>query len=233
MSNISELLASLGAALTTVPDGYGLAHTVGHALPSLDDASLRELRNQLVQVEPEDPQVNAIAAALIEIVDGYRLGRQQTVTLSLREGINRAVLCALEQRAATTGELAKQLAREESQISRAIARLRKLDLIDPPLRDPADRRRIEHRLSLSAKHALGRLDQRARKAEVWQLSTFESLEARTIPVDETIEPAMLRLSHGRMAHREAPPRYIPAKKHPGSDSTRVYAANLAFLKKNG
>jgi DNA-binding MarR family transcriptional regulator len=184
MSTISDLLSGLNTLLATERDAYGLAHDVAHALPSLDDGTLRELRNRLAQTEPDDPLVNAVATTLVEIVDGYRLGRQHTVTLSLRAGINRDVLCALEQGVATTSELAETLSRDESQISRSITRLRELDLIDPPQRDAAVRRRIEHRLSLAAKRALGRLDRRARKAAVWQLSPSGSLEERNVSVDE-------------------------------------------------
>jgi hypothetical protein len=184
MSTISDLLAALGPQLATERDAYGIAHDLGHALPSLDDAALRELRNALVQAEPADPRVGVVVATLVEIVDGYRLGRRQTITIALPDGVNREVLCALERRASTTSELAQALSRDESQISRALARLRELDLLDPPQREAVDRRRIEHRLSLSAKQALGHLDQRARKAPVWQLSAFEPLEERSVLGDE-------------------------------------------------
>lgn len=254
ISELSELVAGLRTLLTTERDAYGLAHDLGHALPSLDDASLRELRNELVQVAPEDPVVKAVAATLVELVDGYRLGRSQTVTLSLREGINRAVLSALEQRASTTSELAKLLSRDEPQISRAIARLRELDLIDPPRRDPADRRRIEHRLSLAAKQALGRLDQGARAAPIWPLSASESLEERTIRVDEdppavrgpakltwapennfgppVAPPSSAEVKPNGTPRPSRSPRYIPInelRKHTGPNPTLRAASRAASL----
>lgn len=178
MSTISDLLS----ALRTSP--ADTAHDLGYALPGLDDGSLRELRNELATLDTDDPLLGAAAAVLVDVVDGFRAARRERVTFALPDGINRAVLCQLENGPATTSELARTLHRAESQVSRAISRLRQLDLIDPPHRSAVDGRVVEHRLSITAKQALARIDAVARRQPVWMLSAFDAANDHPMPVED-------------------------------------------------
>jgi DNA-binding MarR family transcriptional regulator len=184
MSNIKHLLAAVDAQLANPTAVIEMGHDIGHALPALDDAELTALGNHLVQIEAPEPQAEAALSMLVGVIDGYRIGRQRTVTLSLREGVVRDVLCELEKRSMSTSDLAHELDVAEPQVSRAIAKLEELDLLDPPQRDAVDQRRWTHHLSLTAKQSLGQLGRSARKDKVWFVSTVKPQERRIVSVDD-------------------------------------------------
>ncbi len=178
----SHLIAAFSSQMATVDAAVAIAHDIAVALPTVTDEVLRELRNELVRLKPEDAGVCIVIATVVEVIDGYRVGRERTTTLVLRD-LNRSLVRELEKQSSTTTELAATLSCDEPRVSRALARLRELDLIDPPVRDPIDRRRIEHHLSPLARQALAALDAKARREPVWRLSMLASMEGHVHEIE--------------------------------------------------
>lgn len=131
------------------------AHDIGHALRAIDDEVLRQVRNLLASVTVEDPHRSGLVSGVLEMIDGYRAAtaaarREEETVAELRDGASRDVLAELARRSLTTSELAEALELGKSAISRALHRLRELDLVDST-RDPLNGRVRPHRLSLQGR----------------------------------------------------------------------------------
>jgi DNA-binding MarR family transcriptional regulator len=130
------------------------AHDLGHALRTVDDEALRQVRNLLASVTVEDRHRSGMVSGVLEMIDGYRAAaaahREEEAVAELCEGVSRDVLAELARRALTTSELAEALKISKSAISRALHRLRELDLVDAR-RDPLNGRVRPHRLSLQGR----------------------------------------------------------------------------------
>jgi DNA-binding MarR family transcriptional regulator len=170
MAKVAEIIAVLPHELMDATTAREFAHDLGHSLAEIDDEGLLAVRNALVNVYAGTETTKETVAILVEIVDGFRLGRKRHDVIVVRKGLSRDVLACLERGVSTTGELAAYLECDDSQVSRVLDRLRAVDLVEPPQREPIDRRRATHQLTLRAKEMLRRLDRAERTSDVWRLS---------------------------------------------------------------
>lgn len=209
MSKVAEIIAAIPALLGDTAAAAGLAHDIGNALGSeVDDDDLRELRNALAMARPADPTVDAAVTVMAEVIDGLRSARRapRNAEVILRDGLHRRILVALEHGPSTTGELAEKLDQGETVVSRALERLRELDLVEPPRREQVDRRRVQHHLTLFSRHALARLDAGARREPIWRLSwrpppveVTPPSSGRTLELAATHERGLRLLEEARSA----------------------------------
>ena len=183
MNEIAEIIGVIRDELRDPSTALELAHDLGHALPEMDDEGLLAIRNALANLSPNSDVARASAAILVEVVDGFRLGRKRHDSIVIRKGLSRDVLECIERGCSTTSEIAKHLGCDDSQVSRVLDRLRAVDLVEPPQREPIDRRRATHQLTLRAKTMLRRLDRAERNSDVWRLSIAAPARVEVV-VDE-------------------------------------------------
>jgi len=216
---ISSFLTALRSQLASLETIQQAAHDLGAALHAFDDASLRELRNELVARDPDNASLHAAISVLVEVIDGYRAELERVRATTVRD-TQRDVLDLLAERPHNTSELADKLRLDDATISRTLTRLRTLALVDPPLREASDRRRAEQRLSLRAEQAIGRLDRAERAASSWHLSLVDREAAG--PDLSSVPPAKERPVIPRTLQRApldgAPPR---ARKPPPNKPIRT------------
>ena len=190
MTSLQNLVEALPQILVDDERLASFAHDLGHSLRTVDDEVLRELRNLLAAATVEDDHRSGIVSGVLELIDGYRssvaTARGEAEALAeLRQGLSRDVVAELAQRSATTSELARALGKSDPEISRALGRLRKLDLVDST-RDLLNRRVRPHRLSLQGRTLADRT------GLVSQVDTRRTAELRALisrPIEQVQFPS--------------------------------------------
>ncbi|HVV83821.1 MAG TPA: hypothetical protein VHE35_12185 [Kofleriaceae bacterium] len=134
---------------------------IGFRLASMSDSQMRVLRNMVAAAQPEDAFRKGIALAVVEMVDGHRdalaAGQRTEATreTAARLGLTHRILTLLQNAVPlTTGDIAHKLGVDDDDVSRALGKLRRDDLIETDQRPGTSRRLRWHRLSPAGEQAL-------------------------------------------------------------------------------
>jgi DNA-binding transcriptional ArsR family regulator len=128
---------------------------VGRALASLDDDHLAEVRDFLATAPVDHPFRQGMVAGLVETIDGHRAARRKhdaaaTAAAQLDGGVRGQLLVALAAAGrATPSALSERLGKGRPDVSRALAKLGELGLVEAPQRGVLDGREAWYRLSLA------------------------------------------------------------------------------------
>ena len=153
MARVAPILDAVAALSGTRESATALAHDIGYLLPTASDGALGELRNALIENGVKDDAVSAMLVIMAEMIDGFRtamarVNDEKQARQVLGEGIHRDIAEQLLRAPQSTSELARELRKNNSEISRALKRMREFDIVDPASREVLDQRRAVHRLSL-------------------------------------------------------------------------------------
>lgn len=149
----------------------GILRDVGYASATLDGESMREVRNFFATAAVKSGRCEDMLAGAIEVLDGQRdaqieLAKNAAVAFELTNELHTGVLARLQGGPISPKQLASVLLVTPSEVSNALAKLRKLGLVHEPIRNQADRRMLHYRLTPKGKSVLPTLQQDAPRVPV-------------------------------------------------------------------
>lgn len=170
MPRVAPILDAVAALSGTRESATVLAHDIGYTLPTASDGALGDLRNALIETGVKDDVVSAMLIIMAEMVDGFRtamarVNDERKARQVLGEGIHRDIAERLARAPQSTSQLARELRKSNSEISRALKRMREFDIVDPASREGLDQRRAVHRLSLRGQRLAEASRDRPRKPQ--------------------------------------------------------------------